>query len=1095
MNIFTLIGNNNPRIIISLTIFVLCCTFRLSAQERQPTALLDRKITISFAVESLDKAFEQLRKEAGISIYYDKSLVSGFNVKATRYTQQKIQVILDDLVKNTGLTYQVSGKGLIIKSLPKAKSQSSKSIKPGKISGTVLDDQGAPLPGANVWIKDLNTGATSDYNGYFNFSIAPGTYTVEISFVSYQKQEFTNVEVNPGKSTPLAVKLVPETTGIEEVKVTATTNKATTIGMRTMQMKSASLMDVMSAEAIAKIPDSDVGSALKRVTGVTTVDNKYVVVRSMGDRWNQAVVDGINMPSTDAYSQHFSFDIIPNAIVDGIVVNKTPTPDQNANFAGAVVEVKTKDIPAKNFINFSLGTSYHTLTTFQTVLTKQRGKWDYFGYDDGTRDAPNISTTSRPSTEEDQVLADIESSKYTQDNFTDYDTRAPLNNSYQFSIGQAFDLPNNKKWGFVGAVTLKNKQETEEIVHTQRGKWVDNSSFFAINTTDGGKTSLTNYGYKNYGNSYTYKSNLSGIFNTGFMWDNHHLTLRNTYSHFYKNQLTQIIGTYNGEVDPGGSEIDGDDITGTWVTVDYPTYLTLLQNKIEGSHSFLGEVEVTWYAARTYTKKDTKDCTVSEVSTGWTGEYLQQSFTLKNTDDKPVYRMFNWNNETDYNFGATLKKSFLTGNAKTDVKIGAFAVHKKAENQQNKYYLELSEGNDNSSETIYMSWTELLSGKYYNWENFIWVSSVDAYTGKYVAKVNTYSPFAMVDQQFTPWFRLVWGLRAEYYEYIEISNQEDDEVTVEGEYTVGVDDPWVFMPSVNATLNPCRNVNLRLCYNKSVIRPQFSERMQISYYNPILAALMSNSSDGVKSSYISSYDFKTEWYPAPGEIVSGGIYYKYIDNPIEQINSTTTSNHVTRYVTSNAVSADLIGLEFEINKSFSFLGAGEMLDNLFFSSNASFNRTTVVSSSTSGNYTATRPLAGQSPYTYNLGLNYQGNRLNFGMAYNAVGDQYLIAAYNYQFEEIAMPRKTVDAQVSFKLLKKKNLEVKLTAKNIFRSDIRTYNNDNSYSKRLDDDDDTFSRNTYIMTDGATDKYDENIDEIMFHSRKGSEFGFSLKYGF
>ena len=148
------------------------------------------------------------------------------------------------------------------------------------------------------------------------------------------------------------------------------------------------MSDGISAEQISKTPDSDVGGTLKRVTGITTIDNKYVVVRSMGERWNTAAMDGINLPSTEAYNQNFSFDIIPTAMVESVVVSKSATPDMNASFAGGYVEVRTKDIPNENFTTVTLGTSYNDQSAFKEFLTRKRGKYDYFGYDDGTRDFP-----------------------------------------------------------------------------------------------------------------------------------------------------------------------------------------------------------------------------------------------------------------------------------------------------------------------------------------------------------------------------------------------------------------------------------------------------------------------------------------------------------------------------------------------------------------------------------------------------------------------------------------------------------------------------------------------------------------------------------
>ncbi len=258
-------------------------------------------------------------------------------------------------------------------------------------------------------------------------------------------------------------------TDIKEVVVTATRKADTQAGLLAQQKKAAQMSDGISAEQISKTPDNDLGGSLKRVTGITTIDNKYVVVRSMGERWNTAAMDGINLPSTEAYNQNFSFDIIPTSMVESVVVSKSATPDMNASFAGGFVEVKTKDIPNENFTTVSMGTSYNDQSAFKEFLTRKRGKYDYFGYDDGTRDFPQglqAMNWNNPMFFE-------QSSQFKNDNFTTYKTRGDMGSNLQLALGRMYALKNNNKWGFAGAFIIRNEQSKLDIDHTGRGNWLD----------------------------------------------------------------------------------------------------------------------------------------------------------------------------------------------------------------------------------------------------------------------------------------------------------------------------------------------------------------------------------------------------------------------------------------------------------------------------------------------------------------------------------------------------------------------------------------------------------------------------------------------
>ncbi|WP_449398561.1 hypothetical protein [Chryseobacterium wanjuense] len=266
----------------------------------------------------------------------------------------------------------------------------------------------------------------------------------------------------------------------------------------------------------------------------------------MGERWNTAAMDGINLPSTEAYNQNFSFDIIPTSMVESVVVSKTATPDMNASFAGGYVEVRTKDIPNENFTTVTLGTSYNDISTFKEFLTRKRGRYDYFGYDDGTRDFP--MGLKAMNWENPQFFE--QSKQFTNDNFTNYRTTADMGSNIQLALGRTFKLKNNNKWGFAGALVLRNEQNKLQIDHTGRGNWLDTTYLTSPEAEDYQQSPVKFYNFKNQGASYTYNSTVAGMMNFGLQLGKNRFSFRNSYTHIYDNTVTRITGwnEYSGEV-------------------------------------------------------------------------------------------------------------------------------------------------------------------------------------------------------------------------------------------------------------------------------------------------------------------------------------------------------------------------------------------------------------------------------------------------------------------------------------------------------------------------------------------------------------------
>ncbi len=334
-----------------------------------------------------------------------------------------------------------------------------------KLTGKILNKKNEPLVGATVQIEGSNTGTSSDVDGNFSLSLAIGKkYTLVISSVNYETKTITDVEVMNGQTNELQILLNESSKNtLSDVVVKATSSSArkeTAASLIQFQKNTNTVASVISAETIRRSPDKNTGDVLKRIPGTSVQEGKYLVVRGLSDRYNQAMLNGILLSSTEPDRKTFSFDLFPAAVIDNIIMNKAFVPELPGEWAGGLVQVQTKEIPSNDFLNVQIGTGFNSQTIGKDFYQAKGGKLDWLGVDDGTRALANhFPTKSKFGELGHQQLNDY--GKQFRNVWTSTAGNAPLNNSFQLNGGFTGTLFKKKVGGTLGIVYNQNNRRLQ----------------------------------------------------------------------------------------------------------------------------------------------------------------------------------------------------------------------------------------------------------------------------------------------------------------------------------------------------------------------------------------------------------------------------------------------------------------------------------------------------------------------------------------------------------------------------------------------------------------------------------------------------------
>ncbi len=894
----------------------------------------------------------------------------------------------------------------------------------GTVRGTVYDEgTGEVVMFANIVITGTTDGTSTDLDGTYALELAPGTYSLTISYLGYSDLTTENVVVKPGEVTLLDLKMLEESEVLEDVVIIAKQVRNTETALMTIQRKSPNLLDGISSQTFRKIGDSDAGEALKRVTGVSIEGGKHVYVRGLGDRYSKTILNGMEMPGLDPDRNSVEMDIFPTNVIDNILVYKSFSPDLPGDFSGGIVDVVTKDFPEEKFTNVGFGISYNMAQHFNpNALSYQGGNLDWLGKDDGTRALPIERDMIIP----DEVLDDPRLTDMTK-SFSPHMAANPtgnnLNKSFSFSTGNQI-IKEKVSLGYLFAANWReNYTHFEDALNTiyLLPATENETSLIAEQISEGDISKRNNFANAMAGFSVKKKNNRINL---------KYMVLQNGVS--TAAQLTQR------NLDSNPSVIVKNNLEYNERSVN--SFL------VDGKHVFgeQGKFELTWKYAPTFINVSDPDIR----STGF--EQTETRLEWRPSVGAAINRVWRDLSETSNSCRTDFLLRFNQWNGEeSKLKVGLGSVMKQRDfaitnfffSVKNQFSTSINGNPDNlfAEENI---WTpENTTGVYVT---MISPNGSFEAANVYESSFNVHSAYVLNELPLTNRLKAIYGVRVEKAD-IRYTGQNNQGTRIFNR-TLVMDD-IDFLPSLNLVYSVSDAMNVRMSANRTLARPTFKEKSIAQIQDRITGRAYYGNID-LESTDITNLDLRWEYFFLPGQMVSVSGFYKYFDKPIELV---PFANYEPASITPrNQESAELLGAELELRTNLGFIT--DALSGLNFNTNFSYVQAEVRLLDKDGNAAGTRDrFLGLSPFSINSGLTYRLPEIGLetAIAYNLQGRRLSIAGAGAIADVYDNPIHSL----KFKLIKTFGQNrLSLTADNLLNQDIIRYYNweggDNEVFQRL-----------------------------------------------
>ncbi len=871
----------------------------------------------------------------------------------------------------------------------------------GRIAGRIMNaTTGEPIPGAQVTVLGTSIATITVWTGQFELTGVPvGRWSISVRAIGYTPKTIADLDVRPDSTIPLDVSLGAAIVQLEGVTVTAAQERGSVNAALDQQRTSSQIVNAVTAEQMSHSPDGDAGEAVRRVSGVTVQDGKYVFVRGLGERYTTTSLNNARIPSPEPDRKVVPFDLFPSSLLESITTAKTFTPDQPGDFSGAAVNLKTRDFPLERHASISLAGGGNTAATGRDLAQAPTVGNEWLGQPGRERrlpgpaqaiDRPSDLATMSPA----QVNAVIGSFRNAWSSHVRQGSEA---GTLSLSVGGRADAA-PVPLGYLAAFTYSNSQDVRR----------DERRALAVS---GGGPGLTRAQNAYFGGTTTAGVLWGGLLNlSAQLGARATLATQNTFSLSADNQAIHLAGA-NEEF---ASEFDITRLTFTQRLVR--------SNQLSGQVQLGDRHHIDWAVTSSGVRRYEPDR--SDLV------YLAQVDSARATSQplswwggpRSAVRTFSDLHESGTELAANYRLSFGSPARPHAVKVGADyrSVHRASDSRSFDVI-----NNDLSDTERSQPAETIFDGSYAAAGRLLLF--LDANGGHYTATDRLAAGYGQLELSLGERLRLIGGAR------VEDAQLHVQSLTAQGDSASPRLHNVDVLPALALTVRLSPKQNLRLSASQTLSRPEYRELSPVPYAD-ILGGLTVFGNPGLRRALIRNLDARWEWYPGPSEVISVGVFAKQFDHPIEKVIVAQTGASALSFV--NAAGASNVGVELELRRNLSMLSPSLLPLTVF--TNATFMRSRIRpgNDSIASNTSANRPMMGQAGYVVNAGLSYASanGRIIATAFYNVVGRRIVEVGQQPLPDAYELPRHVVDATVQTQLGPR--LALKLDAKNLLDAPYR-----------------------------------------------------------
>jgi outer membrane receptor protein involved in Fe transport len=764
----------------------------------------------------------------------------------------------------------------------------------------------------------------------------------------------------------------------------------------------------ISAAQIAKSPDRNAAEVAGRIPGVSIIDDRFIIVRGLAQRYNNAWINGLPVPSTEVNSRAFPFDLLPGSQIDNMLIYKSPSPEIPGDFSGGFVKITSKTIPDKNLIEVGYTTGFNVRTQFQAFKKNPGSGTDFLAFDLNKRPLPTSFPRHLDMTDNPEELTRLTKEGFNND--WQVKTVIPVpDQRLSFMLARRFKTKNSRTVGNITAINYSNTYKTVIGVKSARYGIYD-----AVND----KPSV----YDDYlDNQYVNDVRLGAMHNWAFVLNPaNRIEFKNLVNILGRNRLTERTGIK--------------DMSSLYyreqTEILYSSRLTY-SGQLSGTHNLRANQTLTWDAGYSFASKAEPD---RRIVANYAGIGSEDDIANVVTGNDNISRYFQSLRDHSAAVAVNYKYTFEKKRINPTLKAGIYNEFQHRNYTPREFIYRY----DNLSyevrqEYLKLPFEEMLS-EHYLGADAVYIDEITRKSYGYEATVALTAGYVLADIPIGK-FNIYAGLRVENY-WMRLSRDRADApsiILIKDDTENNLD--W--LPSINMIYKITKKHQLRAAYGRSLNRPELRELSPAVYFDFDLFNEIGGN-ENLKTAYINNVDLKYEFYPAMGEIVSLGLFYKHFKDPIEW--TFIDMGGSLRYQYENANKAESFGIETEVRKKLDFMRMPNftiVLNAAFIKSRVHFLPGEVVS-------TPDRPMQGQSPYIINIGLYYQSVKwgLNIALLYNRIGKRIVgIGKTLGSSQDVntmipdayEMPRNELDFTISKTL--GKGVEIRLSVKDILSENI------------------------------------------------------------